>query len=218
LYNLFAWVAAAMLLLTELENPVVSGFYKDFAPTALPATSSIPKMVGQRVFVRDIGFKDGFELRPGRREFREFKRAPFLEARKMRSRCCGTTLCASMMAVCRWYRSRRVASNEISEARQRRQFPMKAFARTVQKSSPESRSRERKTAENGSIARNDARIGFGMSLALRLTAVLNQCGLPAVSAASFFKAPAGGSTSSAGVFFFFAGFWIGRGITCIAAQ
>jgi hypothetical protein len=32
------------------------------------------------VFVRDIGFKDGFKLRPLRREFREFKRAPFLEA------------------------------------------------------------------------------------------------------------------------------------------
>lgn len=41
---------------------------------------SIPQMVGQRVFVRDIGFKDGFELRPLRRKLREFKRAPFLEA------------------------------------------------------------------------------------------------------------------------------------------
>ena len=38
-------------------------------------------MVGQRVFVRNIGFKDGFELRFLRREFREFKRAPFLEAK-----------------------------------------------------------------------------------------------------------------------------------------
>src|ERR1039458_4127593 len=72
--------ASKMPLLTELENLFYSAFYKDFAPTALPVTSSIPKMVGQRVFVRDIGFKDGFELRPLRREFREFKRAPFLEA------------------------------------------------------------------------------------------------------------------------------------------
>jgi len=37
-------------------------------------------MVGQRVFVRDIGFKDGFELRPLRRVGWEFKRAPFLKA------------------------------------------------------------------------------------------------------------------------------------------
>jgi len=36
-------------------------------------------MVGQRVFVRDIGFKNGFELGFHRRECRKFKRAPFLE-------------------------------------------------------------------------------------------------------------------------------------------
>ena len=37
-------------------------------------------MIGERVFLRDINFKDGFELRPFRRELREFKPAPFLEA------------------------------------------------------------------------------------------------------------------------------------------
>jgi len=36
-------------------------------------------MVVQRVFVRDIGFKNGFELGFHRRECRKFKRAPFLE-------------------------------------------------------------------------------------------------------------------------------------------
>src|ERR1019366_6671584 len=74
--------APKMPLLTELENLFYSAFYKDFAPMARPVANavSIPQMVGQRVFVRHIGFKDGFELRPLRREFREFKRAPFLEA------------------------------------------------------------------------------------------------------------------------------------------
>ena len=37
-------------------------------------------MIGERVFLRDVVFEDGFELRPFRREFREFKPAPFLEA------------------------------------------------------------------------------------------------------------------------------------------
>lgn len=37
-------------------------------------------MIGERVFLRHIVFEDGFEHRPFRREFREFKPAPFLEA------------------------------------------------------------------------------------------------------------------------------------------
>ena len=41
-----------------------------------------PEMIGERVFLRHIVFKDGFELRPFRREFREFKPASFLEADK----------------------------------------------------------------------------------------------------------------------------------------
>ena len=74
--------APKMPLLTELENLFYSQSYRDFAPTALQVANSvsIPKMIGQRVFVRNIGFNDGFEHRPLRREWREFKRAPLLEA------------------------------------------------------------------------------------------------------------------------------------------
>ena len=38
------------------------------------------QMIGERVFLRHIIFRDGFELWPFRREFRKIKPAPFLEA------------------------------------------------------------------------------------------------------------------------------------------
>ena len=50
-------VGICLPLLAELENLYLVWFYRDFAPTALLVTSSIPKMVGQCVFVRDIGFR-----------------------------------------------------------------------------------------------------------------------------------------------------------------
>jgi len=40
----------------------------------------IPEMIGERVFVRDFGVEDGFELWPFRRKFRELERAPFAKA------------------------------------------------------------------------------------------------------------------------------------------
>lgn len=57
----------------------------------------IPELIGERVFVRDFGVEDGFELCPFRREFRELECAPFAKANEEdASRCCGTTLRASM--------------------------------------------------------------------------------------------------------------------------
>jgi hypothetical protein len=37
-------------------------------------------MIGERLFVRDFGIDDGFELWPFRRKFRELERAPFAKA------------------------------------------------------------------------------------------------------------------------------------------
>jgi hypothetical protein len=37
-------------------------------------------MIGERVFVRDFGVEDGFELCSFRRKFRELERAPFAKA------------------------------------------------------------------------------------------------------------------------------------------
>src|SRR5208283_5810798 len=48
----------------------------------LVASEIFLNWIGELVFVRDIGFKNGIELRPFRREFREFKVAAFLEADK----------------------------------------------------------------------------------------------------------------------------------------
>jgi hypothetical protein len=42
-----------MPLLTELENLFGLGGYKYFAPTALPATSSIPQRIGQAAGIND---------------------------------------------------------------------------------------------------------------------------------------------------------------------
>jgi len=49
---------------------------------ALPATSSIPQVIGECVFVRHIGVEDAGKFRPFGGKFRERERAPRLESDK----------------------------------------------------------------------------------------------------------------------------------------
>ena len=65
-----------MPLLTELEKLFLFWFHKDVAPMALSATSSIPQVIGERVFVRHLRVENAGELWSLVGEFRELERAP----------------------------------------------------------------------------------------------------------------------------------------------
>jgi len=73
-------VGICLPLLAELENLYLVWFYRDFAPTALPVTSSIPQVVRERAFVRHERAKDAGEFRACGGKIRELEHAPFLEA------------------------------------------------------------------------------------------------------------------------------------------
>jgi hypothetical protein len=62
-----------LITLDKKLSVILSKRLKSFFPL-------VPEVVGQGVFVRDIRFEDGFEFRPLRREFREFKIARLPEA------------------------------------------------------------------------------------------------------------------------------------------
>ena len=68
-----------MPLLAELENLYLAWFYRDFAPMALPVTSSIPQVIRERAFVRHERAKDAGEFRACGGKIRELEHAPFLE-------------------------------------------------------------------------------------------------------------------------------------------
>lgn len=71
----------AMSLLTELGDASSADSTKMTHLRCCGRTKLIPEVVGERVFLRDFGIEDGFELRLFAREFRKLQMAAFAVSR-----------------------------------------------------------------------------------------------------------------------------------------